>query len=143
MAKSDQNYSNHRQWNVLHHFVVYGFLAACLVHSLLYAFKQPEHFVIGMMFSLLTVAVTLVHFSARIMVLRAQDRAIRAEENLRHFVLTGKLHSPGLRLGQIIALRFAPDEEMPELARRAEAENLKPDDIKKAIKNWKGDYHRA
>jgi hypothetical protein len=143
MAKTGQNYRNHRQWNKLHHFVVYGFLLACFIHSLLYAFHKPEHFVMGMMLTLLTMAVTLVHFNGRIMVLRAQDRAIRAEENLRYFALTGKLYSPNLRLGQIIALRFAPDEELVELARRAEAENLKPDHIKQAIKNWRGDYYRV
>lgn len=143
MAKSGQNYSNHRQWNKFHHFVVYGFLVACFVHALIYTFDQPQNFVVGMMITLGVVATTLVHFNARIMVLRAQDRAIRAEENLRYFSLTGKLYSPNLRLGQVIALRFAPDDELAELAKRAETENLKPDEIKKAIKNWKGDYYRV
>jgi hypothetical protein len=45
--------------------------------------------------------------------LRAQDRAIRAEENLRHFILTGKPFDSRLRMSQIIALRFAPDDEFP------------------------------
>jgi hypothetical protein len=45
-------------------------------------------------------------------------------------------------MGQVIALRFAPDEELEALVNRAVNENLSPTDIKKAIKNWKGDYHR-
>jgi hypothetical protein len=143
MVKTGQNYGNHRQWNTFHHFVVYGFLVVCLAHSLTYAFSEHGNFMLGMMFTLFTVTVTLVHFNARIMVLRAQDRAIRAEENLRYFALTGKRYSPNLRLGQVIALRFAPDEELVALAKRAEDENLKPDQIKQAIKNWKGDYYRV
>ena len=62
---------------------------------------------------------------------------------MRHFVITGKTLDPRLTIGQIIALRFAPDEEYLELIQRTIAENLEPADIKKAIKNWKADHHRA
>ena len=75
--------------------------------------------------------------------LKAQDRAIRAEENLRHFVLTGKLLDKSLSISQIIALRFAPDEELIALTERAVKGNLSSTDIKKAIKNWKEDNYRA
>jgi hypothetical protein len=75
--------------------------------------------------------------------LKAQDRAIRAEENFRHFLLTGKPFDVGLRLGQIIALRFAADEEMPSLAQRALQEKLPPTQIKAAIRNWRADYYRV
>ena len=75
--------------------------------------------------------------------LKAQDRAIRAEENLRHFVMAGKLLPKALTIQQIIALRFAPDEEFIALVERTVRENLSNDDIKKAIVNWKEDNHRA
>ena len=75
--------------------------------------------------------------------LRAQDRAIRAEENFRHFILTGKPFPPGIRMAQIVALRFAPDEEFPELTARAVSEKLGGKAIKEAINNWKADHHRA
>jgi hypothetical protein len=75
--------------------------------------------------------------------LKAQDRAIRAEENLRHFVMTGKLLDPRLTIRQIIGLRFASDEEFLELEKRAVEETLSEDDIKKAVKNWRADYYRA
>jgi hypothetical protein len=91
----------------------------------------------------LTIAVILASFFARIFALKAQDRAIRAEENLRHFVLTGKLLDPRLSMRQIIGLRFAPDEEFVALALRAAQENLAEVDIKKAIKNWKADTYRV
>ena len=74
---------------------------------------------------------------------KVQNRAIRAEENLRHFVMTGKLLDPNLKMGQIIALRFASDEEYLTLAKRAVQENLSREDIKKAIKTWRPDHHRS
>jgi hypothetical protein len=80
---------------------------------------------------------------ARGFALKAQDRAIRAEENFRHFILSGKPFDKNLRMGQIIALRFASDEEFLALAQRAVAENLSAKDIKMAIKNWRGDYNRV
>ena len=74
--------------------------------------------------------------------LKAQDRAIRAEENLRHYVLTGKLFPAELKLPQIIGLRFAPDSEYLALLDRAIKENLSNKEIKAAIQNWKADHHR-
>jgi len=76
-------------------------------------------------------------------VLRTQDRAIRAEENFRHFIMTGKSLDPRLHANQIIALRFAPDDEFISLAKEAAEKQLTSDEIKKSIKRWKGDYHRA
>jgi hypothetical protein len=75
--------------------------------------------------------------------LKAQDRAIRAEEGLRQFILTGKPLPRGLRLSQIIALRFASDEEFPELAERAVRENMGNKSIKKAVRNWREDHDRV
>jgi hypothetical protein len=74
--------------------------------------------------------------------LKAQDRAIRAEENLRHYVLTQKLPDSNLSLKQIIALRFASDAELPELSKKAAAEQMSPDAIKKSIQQWRGDSNR-
>ena len=75
--------------------------------------------------------------------LKAQDRAIRAEENLRHYVLTGKLLDPKLTVRQIIGLRFASDREFVALAQKAAAESLSEDAIKKAIRNWRADTYRV
>jgi len=85
----------------------------------------------------------VAYFLFRSFALKAQDRAIRAEENLRHFVLTGKMLDKNLTILQIIALRFAPEEEFATLTERAVKENLTNDQIKQAIKNWKADNHRA
>lgn len=74
--------------------------------------------------------------------LKAQDRAIRAEENLRHYVLTQKLLDPRLNVKQIVALRFASDEEFPSLCKKAAADQLSPDAIKKSIQKWRVDDYR-
>ena len=79
----------------------------------------------------------------RVFALKAQDRAIRAEESLRHFVMTGKPLNRKLSMSQIIALRFASDEEYLSLVERAIQENLSNKEIKEAIKNWRADYYRA
>jgi hypothetical protein len=74
--------------------------------------------------------------------LGTQNRVIRAEENLRHYILTGKPLPTGLRMSQIIALRFASDEEFPALVSKAQSEKLSSTDIKKAIQHWRTDHHR-
>ena len=48
-----------------------------------------------------------------------------------------------LRIGQVIALRFAADEEFATLAKKAAEENLSSKAIKQAIVSWKADYHRV
>jgi hypothetical protein len=81
--------------------------------------------------------------SGRANMLKVQDRAIRAEENLRHFVLTGKLIDKRITIKQVVALRFAPDDQFPELTRQAAEQSMTPDAIKRAVKNWRADYDRA
>jgi len=80
---------------------------------------------------------------ARTFALKAQDRAIRAEENLRHFVLTGKLLDSRLSVGQIAAVRFASDAEFPNLAKQAAEGDMAPKAIKESVKNWRADWHRV
>ena len=64
----------------------------------------------------------------------------------RYFHLTGKTFEEkeqNLKLGQIIGLRFASDEELLGLMDRAIAEKLTAKEIKQQIINWKGDYIRV
>ena len=84
-----------------------------------------------------------LYLHSRVFALKAQDRAIRAEENLRYFILTGKRIDQRLTLAQIIALRFASDEELPALAQKAAEEGLSNEAIKKQIRVWRGDWHRV
>ena len=80
---------------------------------------------------------------ARGFALKAQDRAIVAEERFRYYLLTKKMLPAELTVRQIIGLRFASDEEYADLVERAIKENLSENRIKKEIKNWKGDYYRV
>ena len=91
----------------------------------------------------LTFCMMLLAFYARAFPLKAQDRAIRAEENLRYFVMTGKLLDPRLSALQIVALRFASDGSLWPSPLRAANENLAPKDIKQAIKTWRADEYRV
>ena len=80
---------------------------------------------------------------ARLFALKAQDRAIRAEENLRHFALTGKLLPASLKIGQIIALRFASDNEFVALSEKAAKDGLSSKEIKQSVIQWRADHHRV
>lgn len=142
MSKKNQNYKNHIRLVPGYHYFTYTLLILIFAAAALIAAKGKMPFM-GGVFGLTGLALVMITFYARYFALKAQDRAIRAEENFRYFILTGKPLSKNLRLSQIIALRFAPDDEFIALADRAEKENLPSKEIKKAIKNWRGDYHRV
>jgi hypothetical protein len=98
---------------------------------------------LGASMILTSVVLLITWWYARAFALKAHDKAIRAEENFRHYILTGKPLDKELRMGQIIALRFAGDEEFPALAKRAVAEQLSSKQIKQAIQNWRADHNRV
>jgi hypothetical protein len=140
-----QHYGNHRKKAPL---IYYLSLAILLVNVFIWigsfiVVDDSENKLSYLLLSLVCFATLVLGYFARALALKAQDRAIRAEENLRHFVLAGKLHDSRLSLSQVIALRFASDEEFVELSKKAAEENLKPVDIKKQIKNWKADHNRV
>ncbi|MFM2138121.1 MAG: hypothetical protein RJA57_428 [Bacteroidota bacterium] len=140
----EQNYSNHKQFVPGYHYVIIP-LAMLLLGGSISALIRADASARYSASLLVLVAFILngILWYARVFALRAQDRAIRAEENFRHFLLTGKPHDSRLRMGQIIALRFASDAEMPELARRAAEEKLTGKQIKEAIRQWRADRYRV
>ena len=138
-----QEYSNHRHLVPLYHFLTFAAMAALLVGFVLYFFNKDNSYLLPTLLILMVLTLISVSFHCRSFALKAQDRAIRAEENLRYFILTGKRLNQNLSLYQIIALRFASDEEFVSLAALAIEQNLKPDEIKRLIKNWRPDYYRA
>jgi len=128
------------------HIVLFLMIVLTLVGSIVNVYQSlgdHQRIYSASLILVLTAAVLILAFICRVYALRAQDRAIRAEENLRHFALTGKLLDPKVTIQQTIALRFAPDGEFVALARRAADEGLAPDDIKRAIKQWKPDTYRV
>ena len=139
-----QTYKNHYRYIPLFHFVTYAAVVAIFVGSIVYLFKSPrENILLASLLVVIAFVLGSLVWYSRVFALRAQDRAIRAEENFRHFILTGKPFDKRLRMGQIIALRFASDEELPGMAQKAVDENLNSSAIKRAIKSWKADHHRA
>ena len=141
-----QTYANHRQFVPLYHVVLNGILFLTLIGALVNlvkSFGDHERLYNASLIAVLSAAVLTLSFFARIFALKAQDRAIRAEENLRYYVLNGKLLPQVLDIRQVVALRFASDAELPALAERAAKEGLKPDDIKRSIKTWRADTYRV
>src|SRR5688500_9657733 len=144
---SKQNYSNHRSHYVLHHFVFYPIALLLITVSLYFARNYPENKIEWYMISAVIFMVTWVSFMMRQhYALIPQDRIIRLEMRLRYFQLYGKRFEPieaKLKFGQIAALRFASDEELPVLLERAVEENLSPNTIKKLITDWQPDHMRV
>lgn len=139
-----QNFKNHAQLVPLYHFVTLPLLLLIFIGSIVnLANSAKENIYSASLLVALTIAAFLIAFFARSFALKAQDRAIRAEENFRHFIATGQQLDNRLRMGQVIALRFAGDDEFVALAKKAVTENMSAKDIKMAIQNWKGDYYRA
>jgi hypothetical protein len=142
----EQNYANHRQFVPAYHIVLLGILALTLIGSLVNLYKSLGSHARLYSASLIVVLVVtsiMIALFCRMFSVKAQDRAIRAEENLRHYVLTGKLLDPRLSIRQIVALRFASDPEFAALAARAAQENMTPDDIKRAVQQWRADTYRV
>lgn len=141
-----QTYARHTRIVPLFHIVLFGLLVLTLVGSCVNVWKSigdHQRLYSACLIAVLTACVLLLYFYCRIFPLKAQDRAIRAEENLRCYVLTGKLLDPRLSVRQIVALRFASDGEFAELCGRAAEENLEADQIKRAIRSWRADHYRV
>lgn len=138
----NQNYKNHRRYHPLFHLILSFLLLLTLVGAIWFVIRNGVS-LSAILYLAIVVILVIMYLLIRQYPLKVQDRAIRAEENLRHYVLTGELLDSKLTIGQITALRFASDAELPELSVRAASQNLSPDDIKKQITNWKADYYRV
>ena len=141
-----QSYENHVQLVTGFHKVLLPIIFLTFIGSvvnLVESWGDHQRIYSASLIVVMTVCLALTALFARMFALKAQDRAIRAEENLRHFVMTGKLLDPRLTVQQIIGLRFGSDEEFVALARRAAEESLAQRDIKRAVKKWRADTYRV
>ena len=140
----EQNFRNHSRYIILWTFITPLILIAILGGSIVNLIHADAHtHYSAALILLISVLLIIIYWYARAFALKTQDRVIRAEENFRHFILTGKTLDGRLRMSQIIALRFAPDDEFPELAKKAVEEKLKSKEIKAAIQKWKADHYRV
>ena len=143
-AKEKQTYKNHVHFVPLYHYLTFLVLLILLVGAMYNLItSKTEQVLQSVLLLLLVLTLISVAFHSRSFALKAQDRAIRAEENFRYFVLTGNRLPESLTLYQIIALRFVSDGELVSLVERVLAEGLSPKEIKQSIRSWKADYHRA
>lgn len=139
-----QNYENHSKVDpVFHVGIALSALVTLILTIIFFVMNVGTETLLSFIVLLVVITLILVGVRLRTYALQVQDRVIRMEEQFRYYRLTGKDLDGRLSLKQIIALRFAPDEEFPVLVERTLAENLTPNDIKKAVQNWRADHHRV
>jgi len=146
----EQGYSNHSRYVPGFHFVTLGILAVNLLWSL-YRLFQPYSEQVPVFDRILAVLVAgglaALAYYARVFPLAVQDRVIRNEMHARLEAALPPDLRPRigeLRRGQIVALRFAGDEELPELTRQIlDGKLTKGDEIKRAVRTWRADHLRA
>lgn len=136
-----QNFNNHKRYSIPYHFILIPLIITAVWASVdLYIDNQDlQH-------ALIVFALILIGFTAaltRLFALQVQDRAARADERLRYFILSGKMLPNQLDISQILALRFASDEELVALVDRTLADKLSSKKIKQAILNWRADNYRV
>jgi len=143
---AEQNYANHVKWVPAFHFFVMPVLVLNLGQSIYRLFHWGLSF--DRVVDVLTAAALVVlMFLARVFALKVQDRVIRLEERLRMerlFPQDLKPRIPEFTPAQLVALRFASDAELSELARKVLNDKIQETKaIKLMVKNWRADYLRA
>ncbi|MDB5083472.1 MAG: hypothetical protein JWN30_358 [Bacilli bacterium] len=141
----NQNYENHRKYDPRYHFVLAPLALIVFVGtivSVVSSVRSGEMIWLSILNLLIGIVLVLAITLIRGYPLRMQDRIIRTEQQFRHYTLTGQLLDPRLTLKQITGLRFASDQEFPDLCKRAIKENLTGEQIKRLIKDWNADYNR-
>ena len=142
----EQSYAKHAKFVPVFHYVLSSIILLTVIGSVVNLYQSlgdHERLYSASLIVAISVALLLLFFFTRNFAMGVQDRAIRAEENLRHFALTSKLLDPRLSIEQIVGLRFASDAEFVELARKAAAESMPQDAIKRSVKNWRPDHDRV
>jgi Family of unknown function (DUF6526) len=143
MPTVPQTLSNHPRYVPGYHFILFGMLLL----NLLFSLYHLRHFSGTALFGLVVaICLVLIAWYERRFALSVQDRVIRLEERLRIEKLCPDLapRAASLSVGQLIALRFASDEELPALLRKVLDEDIRSQKaIKAEIRNWRADYLRA
>jgi cellulose synthase/poly-beta-1,6-N-acetylglucosamine synthase-like glycosyltransferase len=149
--KAPQTFASHTRFDPAFHFFIIPVFVLGVIFSLIHFFAHLGHSDFrdnfhAILLILLSLALLTWVFKTRLYAVKVQDRVIRLEERLRLTqLLPEPLRSriPELTEGQLIALRFASDAELPKLAERALNEKLTRKQIKQEIKNWRPDYWRV
>lgn len=144
-ARRPQNYANHARTDPAYFY----FFSLCVLTSTICAVvsvvRTPGLNAVALI--LLNVGVMGVYLRARSYPLTVQDRVVRLEMRMRlERVLPSELKPriAELTLGQMIALRFASDAELPELMQKVLDEKItRGADIKKLVRDWQPDFLRV
>ena len=143
----EQSYQNHRKFVPGFHFVTFGILVLNLLWTIWRLIQGAGPLPDRIWAVVMAIGLLLLSWYTRTFPLRVQDRLIRLEERLRLAqVLPPDLAAriPELSAGQLLALRFASDEEVPELTRTVLDEKIRSrEEIKKRIRHWRPDHLRA
>jgi hypothetical protein len=148
-SETAQSFSTHRKYVPLYHFIAGPVLLLNLIWALYRLYRGlPEVPVFDRLLAVLVAAALIaVYLFARTFPLKVQDRVIRLEEQLRLERLLPvdlKPRLSELSAGQLVALRFAHDDELPDLTRRVLDQRVTGrDEIKKLIQRWRADHLRA
>ena len=142
--KQPQTRENHAKLVPLFHYVAFPILAVNLLWALyrvVTGVSIETTIAAAVAFSLIVLALF-----ARTFALGAQDRVIRLEERLRMRALMPDELKPRIdefTTNQLVALRFASDEELPGLGRKVLDDGIGDrKTIKEMIVSWRADYQR-
>jgi hypothetical protein len=139
-----QSFKNHGRLDPPYHLIMSTVLAVNLFIVLCFTWKHFSYFTGWLV--VLSIAVFIPAMKLRSYPIKVQDRVIRLEERLRLQALApAEWHAQIYRLSedQLIALRFASDGEVVELAKQALELNLDRKQIKERIKTWRADDWRV
>jgi len=142
MAEAPQNLQNHARIDPLYHRFLVPILLLHLVYAAYNVIRRTDlETTEGL---LLAIGLVVMGILVRVNALRAQDRVIRLEEHLRYERLGLTAKATPLTVQQIVALRFASDNELPGLIDQVTTGKLQTQkEIKAAIKTWRPDYVRV
>ena len=142
-----QSYKSHTRFDPPFHFFLLPVLLLDFVFAISYHIHHyPDHAHLSLWWIIMSMALIVLGFKARVYALKAQDRVIRLEEKLRFATLLPPdllARSQALTEAQYVGLRFASDAEVPALVKRTLDENLSSKQIKEAIVNWRPDNYRV
>lgn len=142
-----QNLKNHVRYDPIFHFCIIPLLLLNLIFSIyITVHNWPNYKHTHLWWIVMALVFFMIAGYSRGAALKAQNRIIRLEERLRLAALlppADRAHINDLTTRQLIALRFASDEELPALAHTALTQRLEPKAIKQNIVNWRPDHERV
>ncbi len=141
---SSQSLKNHARFDPPYHFVLALIVIANLIIAIVHVVRHFDFYSVWLL--VLSLGLVVLILRLRQYPLKVQDRVIRLEERLRlQSLAPAQWHAQISRLneGQLVALRFAGDDEVVALAKMALEENLTRKQIKERIRNWRADNWRV